>query len=49
MIEALGAKIGETRNLDEYAMQRRVSVKLIGTGDVATATVVARTTVAQVQ
>ncbi len=49
VIEALGAKAGVTGNLDEYAMQRRVSVKLIGTEDVATSTVVARTTVAQVR
>jgi outer membrane protein OmpA-like peptidoglycan-associated protein len=44
VIQALGASASASGNLDEYALQRRVSVKLIGTTDVAAASVVARTT-----
>lgn len=43
-IQALGASGTADGNLDGYALQRRVSVKLIDTANVAAATVVARTT-----
>jgi outer membrane protein OmpA-like peptidoglycan-associated protein len=50
VIEALGANgASETGDLDDYAFQRRVSVKLLGSGDVPDATKSAASTVAQVQ
>jgi outer membrane protein OmpA-like peptidoglycan-associated protein len=50
VIEALGANgAGETGDLDDYAFQRRVSVKLLGNGEPPDSTKAAAATVAQVQ
>jgi outer membrane protein OmpA-like peptidoglycan-associated protein len=50
VIEARGANgASETGNLDDYAFQRRVSVKLLASGEVPDATKSATSTVAQVQ